>query len=569
MGEKDGKKQDSDVVNLGEPMGPVSWAVTLISIMVLEYVILQPRWYEYILYMLVDVAIMSVYVRASNWVFLKTYGEAVQKIFPKVSISNISLLPHEEKKSILRALYAHPMRFARWCYWISFPKIIPGTLLVVFYFSYSHSKLTQFLLYLGICICSFLYFRAIIYLESHRVISKILETLHARPEWHAILALENRAEPFKKQARSELLMIFSPPVLIVTFQSFLIYNHFASSKYLLMLLVSITGVAGFVLFSWILYLWYGLVVGGYQKLHAEVTRGVGSQHLAQIGLADSSHHLLWDSVRAFNMLFKRISRNEREMAALVLTEAEKARFTNLGAFAGALAHDLGSPIHSIYNISQSLVDNSSLRSEPRYYDYLLRNARRCQELVNSMQCSLRRNNVDLDSFSFGEVHDSILSVLKAQYGESRLAAVEFLMDPELRRMQLMLPRPETTQILDNLYRNYLDDMLSGGRVSGRMTLNLVEDGVSRDACEVEIADDGSGLTPERFEQLTAFGYNSVQSLLEPGAEGLGLRLTRRLVELMEGDLRVLPHDGLSSGTVYRLRLKRRMHASTQAVMEMQ
>ena len=57
----------------------------------------------------------------------------------------------------------------------------------------------------------------------------------------------------------------------------------------------------------------------------------------------------------------------------------------------SLAHDLGNPIHTILNISQALAEDSTLRSEQRYFDYLVRNAIRCQELMGVMQNNLRRN----------------------------------------------------------------------------------------------------------------------------------------------------------------------------------
>jgi signal transduction histidine kinase len=99
--------------------------------------------------------------------------------------------------------------------------------------------------------------------------------------------------------------------------------------------------------------------------------------------------------------------------------------------------------------------------------------------------------------------------------------------------------PRLRQTLDHLLANAIA-FTPAGRIDVRVR------GHAAGIVRIEIADTGIGIAPEELERVfEPFYQTSAGAQLHPGAAGLGLPASRRLVELLGGDLgvRSRPGDG--------------------------
>ena len=105
-------------------------------------------------------------------------------------------------------------------------------------------------------------------------------------------------------------------------------------------------------------------------------------------------------------------------------------------------------------------------------------------------------------------------------------------------------RQELQQVLVNLIVNAMQTMPQGG------TLRLSTRDLGADAIEIDVADTGSGLSPELLARLfQPFVTN------RPEGTGLGLWISRGLVERYGGDIRAANRGGVEPGTVFTVLLK--------------
>jgi two-component system phosphate regulon sensor histidine kinase PhoR len=98
--------------------------------------------------------------------------------------------------------------------------------------------------------------------------------------------------------------------------------------------------------------------------------------------------------------------------------------------------------------------------------------------------------------------------------------------------------------------NLVDNALKYGKEGGRITLSGRIEG---DACLLEVADDGPGISPEHLPRIFERFYRVDKGRSrELGGTGLGLSITKHIVESHGGTIRVESRIGV--GTRFLLRL---------------
>ena len=109
----------------------------------------------------------------------------------------------------------------------------------------------------------------------------------------------------------------------------------------------------------------------------------------------------------------------------------------------------------------------------------------------------------------------------------------------------VLNRQELQQVLVNLLVNAIHAMPDGGR------LTLASRDLDADTVEIEITDTGPGLGPELLREL----FKPFVTRKKDGT-GLGLWISRSIVERYGGELRAADRDDGASGARFTLRLRR-------------
>ena len=221
-------------------------------------------------------------------------------------------------------------------------------------------------------------------------------------------------------------------------------------------------------------------------------------------------------------------------------------------FVSNMSHEFRTPLNSILALSRLLIDgvDGPLNSEQqRQVDYIRKSAQGLLELVNDLLdlAKVEAGKVDVrpSAFEVGDLFASLRGSLKPLQVNP---AVELIFDAPPRLPSLHTDEPKVAQILRNLISNALRFTERGHvRVSARdlpeheRIVFMVED------TGIGIAADASARIFEEFVQI--------DGALQRGGTGLGLPLSRRLAQLMGGDVTVRSVPGV--GSTFELFLPRR------------
>ena len=232
-----------------------------------------------------------------------------------------------------------------------------------------------------------------------------------------------------------------------------------------------------------------------------------------------------------------------EMAA-TLGATEQRRLDLMGD----VAHELRTPISSVRGYVEGL-EAGVFDPGPDAWRVLDEQTERLSRLVDDLATLWRAESHDLRLEP--EVLDGPTLISEALERNRPLAAprsVHLGLGP-VAAASVRADRTRLGQALDNLVVNAIRYSPQGGHVE----LSLAHDGPS---AAISVRDDGPGLTPEQAARVFERFYRADPSRSrEAGGSGLGLTITRSLVEAMGGTV-VVASDGPGHGTTFSIRLPR-------------
>jgi two-component system NtrC family sensor kinase len=171
---------------------------------------------------------------------------------------------------------------------------------------------------------------------------------------------------------------------------------------------------------------------------------------------------------------------------------------------------------------------------------LIEGARRIQAVVKTLRLFSRLDEAELKPVDLHEGLDTTLELLQYRIG-SRIRVVK-----EYGKLPEVFCRPDAlNQVFMNLLLNAVQAIDREGEIS-------VATRVAGKKVIVEIADSGAGIAEEDLPRIFDLGFTTKGGA---GGAGIGLALTRRIVEEHDGTIAVRSAPGQGSTFTVRLPLK--------------
>jgi PAS domain S-box-containing protein len=243
-------------------------------------------------------------------------------------------------------------------------------------------------------------------------------------------------------------------------------------------------------------------------------------------------------------------RRAEEAVVAAKEEAERANRAK-SEFLSRMSHELRTPMNSILGFAQVLARRGLPADQAKGVDHILRAGRHLLNLINEV-LDIARIEANQQQLSLEPVKvdtavseaASLIRPLAAQHG-CEVGRLEIPSD-----LFVLADRQRLAQVLLNLLSNGVKYNRPGGRV-----WVTCESGEGPDGPEHRIAvhDTGPGIPADRAEELfVPFARLGAESSDVEGT-GLGLALSRRLVQAMGGELEVESTVGM--GSTFRVRLR--------------
>jgi signal transduction histidine kinase/CheY-like chemotaxis protein len=259
-----------------------------------------------------------------------------------------------------------------------------------------------------------------------------------------------------------------------------------------------------------------------------------------------------DNARLYEAQKSQLAEIASQKRELEVANAQIREISRLKSeFLANMSHELRTPLNAILGFSEILKDNLAGELTPQQRQECLENihtsGRHLLELVNDVldlsKIEAGRMELAYDSFRVSNAFREVNNVIKALTERRELTLTEDILPDDL---EVRADRSKFKQILYNLLSNAIKFTPPGGRVWVRA--RQIDDDLV-----VEVGDTGVGIAPEHQELVFSEFYQiDNASTRQAQGTGLGLSLTRRLVQLHGGSIVV--ESAPQQGAVFTYRI---------------
>lgn len=224
------------------------------------------------------------------------------------------------------------------------------------------------------------------------------------------------------------------------------------------------------------------------------------------------------------------SLKEKEMVESKLRQAQ--RLSAIGTLAAGVAHDVRNPLNAIKLLSSHAMDtlgeDTKSFSAKKQLQTIRTEVDRLEDIVSSFLSLAKETELNPEPHGVDELLRECVALLQKD-AETR----EVQLNVELRcgDTQFMLDRRQWNRAVLNVLINALEACPPGGRVRVFSRLTLTH-------CEVEIRDDGPGMSADEIEHA----FDPYYTTKDMGT-GLGLSITRGIVEEHGGSISLTSVEG--------------------------
>jgi PAS domain S-box-containing protein len=243
---------------------------------------------------------------------------------------------------------------------------------------------------------------------------------------------------------------------------------------------------------------------------------------------------------------KQVAAQEKRAAELELRQKQAEEASRLKSeFLANMSHELRTPLNAIIGFAELLHDGRVGPVEPRQQEFLediLTSGRHLLQLINDILDLSKVEAGKMDFFpeevDVRRVFSEVVSILRSTAAAKRIA-VDVTVEPEIAKVTIDAARLK--QVLYNYLSNALKFTPEGGAVK------VIAACESDDSWQLRVEDNGVGIAPADLDRLFV-EFQQLESGITKshGGTGLGLALTKRLVEAQGGSVGVESELGAGS-----------------------
>ncbi len=252
---------------------------------------------------------------------------------------------------------------------------------------------------------------------------------------------------------------------------------------------------------------------------------------------------------SFNQMVSKVKRSHEKLEQAVetlkatqhqLVQSEK--LAGIGEFVAGVAHELNNPLTSVMGFSELLQQGELQEQHRRFVDVILKSAKRCQKIVQSLLSFARRHAPERKVVCANEIVESAVEIMSYQLRSSNIEVLTHL-DSNLPPTEL--DSHQMQQVFINLINNARQAMEAhqpGGRLSIR-----TESSDSR--VRILFKDTGPGISPENLKKI----FNPFFTTKAVGkGTGLGLSLCYGIITEHGGS--ITPSSEPGEGATFTIEL---------------
>jgi signal transduction histidine kinase len=259
-------------------------------------------------------------------------------------------------------------------------------------------------------------------------------------------------------------------------------------------------------------------------------------------------------------IFRLQGRHLQKMEEMEKAIRLKEELSAMGQLAAGVAHEIKNPLNAISLVVQRLEKEFVWENpeEQKEYDRFTRIVRneiaRVNRIIGDFLMMAKPLDTKLENQAIVDILEYVLEIMEEEFQQKHIRVVKEW-DKEIPLIHC--DRFQLIQAFINIFNNALEAMPEGGTL--RLTMRCVrisaleeKDSPIRNqhsALEIRVVDSGKGIPPEDLTRIFAPYYTTKER-----GVGLGLAITRRMIQAHEGSLEVQSQKNQGTTVIIRLPL---------------
>ena len=279
---------------------------------------------------------------------------------------------------------------------------------------------------------------------------------------------------------------------------------------------------------------------------------------AETELLNSAAHLFANAIMQYKMeqdLAKERDLHDKQIRAALdqATSASKAK----GDFLSNMSHEMRTPLNAIIGMTAIGKKEENIDGKNRALIKIGDASTHLLGVINDIldMAKIEANKMELSDieYDFKKMLDKVLTFIRFRSDEKKQSLTQSI-DESIPRF-LIGDEQRLAQVITNILANAVKFTPEGGEV--HLEVILVEETVESHTLRIEVTDSGIGIAPEKQEKLfQAFEQAESGISREFGGTGLGLVISRRIVEHMGGRIWIESKLGHGAKFIFTIQAKR-------------
>ncbi|MDH3557511.1 MAG: ATP-binding protein [Deltaproteobacteria bacterium] len=258
--------------------------------------------------------------------------------------------------------------------------------------------------------------------------------------------------------------------------------------------------------------------------------------------------IIFVAIKTSRLLVDRIQEADQKRESVYIEMEHTSKLASLGRLAAGVAHEVNNPLAIINEKAGLLKDLVQFSKEYQdrqkmlsLVDSVLGSVSRCRDITHRLLGFAKRMDVKVETIYLNQLIEEVLGFLEKE-AFHRNIKVELKLAPELA--PIAHDRGQLQQVFLNIINNAFEAVEDGGNIA----ITTREQEKHAETIEVEIADDGRGISVEDLKHIFDPFYTSgkVQGT------GLGLSIAYGIVAKCGGDIKV--HSAVGEGSTFTVKL---------------
>ena len=259
-------------------------------------------------------------------------------------------------------------------------------------------------------------------------------------------------------------------------------------------------------------------------------------------MADEIQDVMSRNLELNRHLEDRVREETLNVVQLQKQVADLKQLTALGQLTANLAHDLGTPLHSIGGLANLLLERGGWPPDVNHkLNLIVQQTQRLDNVIQNVRRATRLPEPHFEVLTIQQILSETLPLVEP-FMQRNKVKIKVSIEEEIKPLYVDRYRIQTA--LMNIIQNALEAMPQGGEIT------VSAQSLSPASFEaVTISDTGAGMTPDMVEKVCEPFFSTRQ---DGGLRGLGLAIVRDIIKVHGGTMEIKSAPGKGTSVILTL-----------------